>query len=174
MDGDIEDKFNTLEIRNDELAESNNIYEVELEIKEEIIEEIIVKFTKIYTELIQRRETETKHKCNFCSFKGKSDQGLKVHMKTKHKEEKNCLKGDPLNSYYGNQQRCITCFPITDTENYCQQCHTDFDNYDGFINHSEFNHVNDIYTCERCKHTFETRKSLYRHIETDHCDNIHF
>ena len=34
MDGDIEDKFNTLEIMNDELAESNNIYEVELEIKE--------------------------------------------------------------------------------------------------------------------------------------------
>ena len=154
MDGDIEDKFNTLEIRNDELAESNNIYEVELEIKEEIIEEIKVKFTKIYNELMQRRETETKHECNFCSFKGKSDQGLKVHMKTKHKEEKNCLE--------------------INTENHCQECHTDFDNFDGFIKDSEIKHVNDIYTCERCKHTFETKKSLYRHIETDHCDNIHF
>ena len=119
------DKFHTLGKKNDELAESNNIYQVELEIKEEIIEEMKLKFTKIYTELMQRREIETKNECNFCSFKGKSDQGLKVHMKTKHKEEKNCLKCDPLNSYYGNQQRCITYFPITDTENHCQECHTD-------------------------------------------------
>ena len=128
----------------------------------------------MYTELMQRREIETKNECNFCSFKGKSDQGLKVHMKTRHKEEKNCLKCDPLNLYYVNHQRCITCFPITDTKNHCQDCHTDFDNFDGFINHTELNHVNDIYTCERCKHTFETWTKLHKHIETDHCDNIHF
>ena len=79
----IDDKFQRLEIRNDELAESNNVYKVELEIKEEIIAEIKLKFTKIYTELIQRRKTETKHECNFCSFKGKSDQGLNVHIRNK-------------------------------------------------------------------------------------------
>ena len=53
------DKFHTLQIKNDELAESNNIYQVELEIKEEIIEEIKLKFTNIYTELMQSREIET-------------------------------------------------------------------------------------------------------------------
>ena len=57
MDNDLEDKFHTLEVKNDELTESNNSYQVELEIKEEIIEEIKLKFTKIYTELMQRKET---------------------------------------------------------------------------------------------------------------------
>ena len=46
--------------------------------------------------------------------------------------------------------------------------------FDDFINHSEFKHLNEMYTCKRCKNDFKTRRSLNKHIETDHCDNIHF
>jgi hypothetical protein len=92
MDDNLPHKLEELEIKNDELAESNNIYEVELEIKEEIK----LKSRKIYTERIHRRAIEYKHHCNFCSFKGKSDNGLRVHVEKKHNEQKGCAKCDPL------------------------------------------------------------------------------
>ena len=58
-------KLEELEIKNKKLAESNNIYQVELEIKEEIIEKMKSKFSKIYAELIHRREIENKHHLSF-------------------------------------------------------------------------------------------------------------
>ena len=64
-------------------------------------------------------------------------------------------KCDPLNLFSKNQQRCIKCFPVTESENHCEECHADFKNFDGFINHTEFKHVNENYKCERCKNTFE-------------------
>ena len=117
---------------------------------------------------------ESKHHCKFCSFKGKSDNGLRVHVEKKHNEQKSCTKCDPLNLFGKDQQRCIKCFPVTESENHCEECHEDFKNFDRFVNHTEFMHVNEIYKCEKCEKTFETMKSLYRHVETDHCNNVHY
>ena len=116
MNDNFQDKLEELEIKNKKLAESNNIYQVELEIKEEIIEKMKSKFSKIYAELIHRREIENKHHCKFCKFKGQSDNGLRLHVEKKHNEQKSCAKCDPLNLFSKNQQRCIKCFPVTESE----------------------------------------------------------